>query len=113
MPGIATVAILNFLAFWSEYLFALILAGPASAVGTIQVVLPTLVSQTNTEYGVLAAGTLLTLIPVYGVYGAFQRRMEEALLSGAFKARSAHVARTTASTAAAVAGPISKTLPRR
>ena len=85
MPGIATIAILNFLGFWNEYLFALILAGPAPDVRTIQVALPTLVSQTNTEYGVLAAGTFLTLIPVYLVYVVLQRRMEEALLSGAVK----------------------------
>lgn len=85
MPGIATVAILNFLNFWNEYLFALILAGPDPAVRTTQVALPTLISQNNTEYGVLAAGTLLTLIPVFVVYIVLQRRMEEALLSGAVK----------------------------
>jgi multiple sugar transport system permease protein len=85
VPGIATVAILNFLNFWNEYLFALVLAGPDPAVRTTQVALPTLVSQNNTEYGVLAAGTLLTLIPVFVVYVVLQRRMEEALLSGAVK----------------------------
>lgn len=84
-PGIATVAILNFLSFWNEYLFALVLAGPDPTVRTTQVALPTLISQNNTEYGVLAAGTLLTLVPVYIVYLVLQRRMEETLLSGAVK----------------------------
>lgn len=85
IPGITTVVILNFLAFWNEYLFALILLGSGPEVRTAQVALPTLVSQTNTEYGILAAGTLITLIPVYIVYLVLQRRMEEALLSGAVK----------------------------
>jgi multiple sugar transport system permease protein len=84
-PGIATVAILNFLSFWNEYLFALVLAGPDPAVRTTQVALPTLISQNDTQYGVLAAGTLLTLVPVFAVYLVLQRRMEQALLSGAVK----------------------------
>lgn len=84
-PGIATVAILNFLTFWNEYLFALILGGADPEVRTLQVALPTLVSQTNTEYGVLLAGALITMIPVYIVYIVLNRRMEDALLSGAVK----------------------------
>ncbi|MEJ3652978.1 carbohydrate ABC transporter permease [Actinomycetes bacterium KLBMP 9759] len=85
MPGIATVVILNFLNFWNEYLFALVLAGPDPVVRTTQVALPSLISQNNTEYGVLAAGTLLTLVPVFIVYLVLQRRMERAMLSGAVK----------------------------
>jgi multiple sugar transport system permease protein len=85
VPGIATVAILNFLTFWNEYLFSLILAGPDPDVRTVQVALPTLVSQTNTQYGVLIAGALITMIPVYIVYIILNRRLEDALLQGAVK----------------------------
>lgn len=85
VPGIATVAILNFLSFWNEYLFALILGGPDTGVRTVQVALPTLVSQTNTQYGVLLAGALITMIPVYIVYIILNRRLEDALLQGAVK----------------------------
>lgn len=84
-PGIVTVLILNFLTFWNEYLFALILAGPSPAARTAQVALPSLVSQTSTEYGVVLAGALITMIPVYAMYIVFQRRMEDALLQGATK----------------------------
>ncbi|MDR2931231.1 MAG: carbohydrate ABC transporter permease [Propionibacteriaceae bacterium] len=84
-PGIATVTILNFLSFWNEYLFALILGGPDPDIRTVQVALPTLVSQTNTQYGVLLAGALITMIPVYIVYIILNRRLEEALLQGAVK----------------------------
>ncbi|MDR2974500.1 MAG: carbohydrate ABC transporter permease [Propionibacteriaceae bacterium] len=84
-PGIATVAILNFLSFWNEYLFALILAGPDPDIRTVQVALPSLVSQTNTQYGVLLAGALITMIPVSIVYIILNRRLEDALLQGAVK----------------------------
>lgn len=85
VPGIATVAILNFLAFWNEFLFALILAGPDPDTRTVQVALPNLVSQTDTQYGVLLAGALITMIPVYVVYIILNRRLEDALLQGAVK----------------------------
>lgn len=85
VPGIATVAILNFLTFWNEYLFSLILAGPDPDVRTLQVALPSLVSQTNAQYGELIAGALITMIPVYIVYIILNRRLEDALLQGALK----------------------------
>ncbi|WP_199549731.1 carbohydrate ABC transporter permease [Streptomyces sp. N35] len=84
-PGVATVLLLNFLTFWNEYLYSLILIGPDPAQRTIQVALPTLKSITGTDYGVLTAGTVLTLVPVWIVYTALQRRMQQALVSGAVK----------------------------
>ncbi|MCX5535784.1 carbohydrate ABC transporter permease [Streptomyces sp. NBC_00006] len=85
MPGIATILLLNFLNFWNEYLYSLVIIGPDTSQRTIQVALPTLQSNQATEYGVLMAGTALTLVPVYIVYVLLQRRMEEALISGAIK----------------------------
>ncbi|MEO3756182.1 carbohydrate ABC transporter permease [Streptomyces sp. B6B3] len=85
MPGIATVLLLNFLNFWNEYLYSLVIIGPDTAQRTIQVALPTLQANQATEYGVLMAGTAVTLVPVYIVYVVLQRRMEQALISGAVK----------------------------
>ncbi len=86
VPGIVTVAILNFLSFWNEYLYSLILIGPDPSIRTVQVALPNLISQTNTQYGILLAGALITMIPVYVVYIVLQRRVEDAMLQGAVKA---------------------------
>ncbi len=80
LPGISTVAILNFLSFWNEYLFARIILGDDSR--TIQVALPALRSFQATDYGLVTAGTLVALIPVYLLYIVLQRRMQEALISG-------------------------------
>ncbi|MFE2377148.1 carbohydrate ABC transporter permease [Streptomyces sp. NPDC059398] len=85
MPGIATVLLLNFLTFWNEYLYSLIIIGPDPDLRTIQVALPTLKSQIGTDYGILTAGTVLTLVPVWIMYTLLQRRMQQALVSGAVK----------------------------
>lgn len=85
IPGVATVVLLNYLAFWNAYLYPLILIGPDVAQRTIQVALPTLKVEAGTDYGVLMAGTLFTLLPVYLVYTLLQRQMQKALLSGAVK----------------------------
>lgn len=37
------------------------------------------------DYGLLAAGIVMTLLPVYLVYAFMQRRMREALVTGAVK----------------------------
>lgn len=85
LPGIAAVALLNFLSFWNEYLYSLIIIGPDPNQRTTQLALPTLISTSGTQYGVLTAGTVLTLVPVYVVYTVLQKRMQAALISGAVK----------------------------
>ncbi|MFF1419009.1 carbohydrate ABC transporter permease [Streptomyces sp. NPDC058280] len=84
-PGVVTVAILNFLGFWNEYLFSLVILGPDPDLRTVQVALPSLISATMVQYGILASACLITLAPVYAVYVALQRRMENALVEGAVK----------------------------
>lgn len=84
-PGVITVAILNFLGFWNEYLFSLVILGPDPELRTVQVALPSLTSATMIQYGTLAAACLISLAPVYAVYIALQRRMENALVDGAVK----------------------------
>ncbi|MDR1237191.1 MAG: carbohydrate ABC transporter permease [Propionibacteriaceae bacterium] len=83
-PGIVSVTILQLLTFWNEYLFSLTITGTDPKLRTVQVALPTLVNDT-TNYGVLAAGTVLTLLPVYIVYSFMSKRMQEALVAGAVK----------------------------
>jgi len=82
-PGMAVVVILNFLAFWNEYIFALIITDQNSR--TIQVALSFLRGPQVLDYALLAAGTVITLIPVYVVYGILQRRMQEAFVAGSVK----------------------------
>jgi multiple sugar transport system permease protein len=83
MPGVVSVLILNFVAFWNEYLFALILTNDSSR--TIQVAVPTLEDPRGTNYALLGAGIVVSLIPVYMLYTAMQGRMQRALVAGALK----------------------------
>ncbi|SDU75439.1 carbohydrate ABC transporter permease [Jiangella alkaliphila] len=85
MPAIATVMLLTFINIWNEYLIALVVAGPSTDVRTAQVALPTLVTNVSAEYGLLTAGTVNTLLPIYAVYLLLRRRMENALVAGAMK----------------------------
>lgn len=84
-PGLVTVAILNFLTFWNEYLFSLAILGTAASTRTIQVAVPQLVGTQVTDFGMLAAACVISLIPVFGVYILMQRQMENALVAGSLK----------------------------
>ncbi|GGO48496.1 transporter [Streptomyces daqingensis] len=85
VPGVVTVGILSFLQYWNEYLYSLVLIGPDEAQRTIQVAVPLLRSSLETDFGVLAAGTVVTLLPVYVAYAFLQRRMEGAMIGSAVK----------------------------
>lgn len=82
-PGISTVGILNFLGIWNEYLFASVLTTEATR--TVQVALPFLKDPRGVNFALLAAGVVITLLPVYIVYALLQRRMQEALVAGSVK----------------------------
>jgi multiple sugar transport system permease protein len=85
VPTVTVVGILNFLSFWNEYFFSLVIIGPDKALRTAQVAVPALSSQNASHFGVLAAGVIITLIPVYLVYTVFADKMEGAMLAGALK----------------------------
>jgi multiple sugar transport system permease protein len=82
-PGVSTVAILNFLGVWNEYLFASVLTTETSR--TVQVALPFLRDPHGVNFGLVAAGTIITLLPVYVVYAILQHRLHEALVAGSVK----------------------------
>jgi len=85
-PGIATVTILNFISFWNEYIYALIIVGLNVDRRTIQVALPTLQGSLGvTDYALVTAGTLISVLPVFIVYIVLNRRLENALVQGALK----------------------------
>ena len=84
-PGLVTVALLNFLTFWNEYLFSLSILGADVRTRTVQVAVPTLIGGQSTSAGILAAAAIMSIVPVFAVYMLLQRRMEEALAAGALK----------------------------
>lgn len=77
-PAIATLVISDFLATWNEYLLALVIINDNSK-KTVPVGLMTFVGEHGTDYGLLCAGVLISIIPVVMVYLIFQRYFVEGL----------------------------------
>lgn len=84
MPGIITVAIFNFINFWNEYIFALVLLGGGTQI-TAQVALPQLQGERLVEYGVVAAGAVIVMAPVLLLYVLAIKQTRRALTAGAVK----------------------------
>ena len=82
-PAVITVLVLNFLQFWNEFLFALILLGGKNR--TIQVALTMLKSEKFVDYGLLASGIVISVIPVYIMFIFFQEQIVSGLTAGALK----------------------------
>jgi raffinose/stachyose/melibiose transport system permease protein len=82
-PAIATLFIVDFLATWNEYLLASVIIND-NALKTVPVGLMTFVGEHGTDYGLLCAGVLISVIPVLAVYLIFQRYFVEGM-SGAVK----------------------------
>lgn len=84
IPGIITVVVLNFINIWNEYLFALILMDSDNR--TVQLALALLrANQRSIDYGLIAAGVVVSMIPVYIIFIFFQDRIMSGMLAGAVK----------------------------
>jgi multiple sugar transport system permease protein len=84
VPGIITVLVLNFIGIWNEYMFALILMDSNNR--TIQLALALLrANQRAVDFGMIAAGVLISSIPVFIIFIFFQDRIMSGMLAGAIK----------------------------
>ena len=82
-PALLTVILLNFIDIWNEYLFALVLLNSKNR--TVQVAVATLKSDRVINYGLIAAGVLISLLPVFLVFIFSQERIMSGLYTGAVK----------------------------
>ncbi len=75
-PGLAAFAIVSVSYHWNEFLWPLIaLASPANQVLTVGLASFATGAESATEWGVVAAGTLLVAAPLIAVFVVFQRRI--------------------------------------
>jgi glycerol transport system permease protein len=82
-PGLAVTLILTWIFAWNEYLFAATLTSIHAR--TITTMLAEFVTVTGTNWGRLAATSMLTLLPALIVLGIVQRRIVAGLTFGAVK----------------------------
>lgn len=85
MPGVASVTILSFMTSWNEYLYGVIFVQKPSNF-TIPLVLATMNSEQElAEYGLIAAGGIVSLLPVLLFVIFAQKYLISGLSSGAVK----------------------------
>lgn len=75
-PGLAAFAIVSVSYHWNDFLWPLVaLSSPAHQVLTVGLASFTTGAESGTEWGVVAAGTLLVAAPLIAVFIVFQRRI--------------------------------------
>lgn len=83
-PAVLTLITLNFLWLWNELLFSLLILQSESK-RTLMVGLALLQGEHTSSVPLLAAGMLISLVPVLLVFAFFQRNLAEGLTAGALK----------------------------
>lgn len=83
-PGIATVATLAFLNCWNDLLLGLVLIS-SNEKKTLSMAISALKGSFNTQYGLLCAGFVISIIPVVIMYLLFQKQVIAGMTAGAVK----------------------------
>lgn len=83
-PTLATLAVTTFMESWNDYLWPLLMLNDRSKM-TLPIALSTLNGQYNTEYNVLMAGSLISMIPIIIIYLCAQKQFKNGLMAGGIK----------------------------
>ncbi len=83
-PAIATLAITTFMEAWNDYLWPLVMLSDKKKM-TLTLALNSLNGQYGTEYNVLMAGSLISMIPIILVYIVAQTQMKQGITVGGVK----------------------------
>ncbi len=84
IPTLATLAVTTFMESWNDYLWPLLMLTNRNKM-TLPIALSTLNGQYNTEYNVLMAGSLISMIPIIIIYIAAQKQFKAGLMAGGIK----------------------------
>lgn len=85
-PGLITIAIINVLNIWNEYIVGTILINdPEQYTLPVEIGVMQAEMQYRTEWGPLFAALLITIIPVLLMYIFFQRQIASGITAGAVK----------------------------
>ena len=84
-PGLAAVAVIEFLRLWNEYLLALVLFNTESLM-PVQRGLTKFVSSDTPEQHILLAATAMAVLPVLILYTVAQKSIIQGIMEGAVKA---------------------------
>lgn len=80
-PAVATHGILAFMATWNAFLWPLFVARDESSM-TLPVALSALNGRYSTDFALVMAGVVITVVPVITVFATLQRHISGGLLLG-------------------------------
>jgi raffinose/stachyose/melibiose transport system permease protein len=83
-PALAVVAVFTFVGIWNEFLFALTFIHEPS-LKTLPIGLMDFVGEFTTQWPLMAAGMVIATVPMIVFYVVLQRRLAEAMTTGARK----------------------------
>jgi multiple sugar transport system permease protein/arabinogalactan oligomer/maltooligosaccharide transport system permease protein len=84
VPGLAVAAFFAFTVSWGDYLFVSIISN-SDRTATMPLYLYRISNSLQLHWGLIAAGTVLTILPVVVLFAFVQRWLVEGLLAGAVK----------------------------
>ncbi|WP_242622634.1 carbohydrate ABC transporter permease [Lachnoclostridium sp. Marseille-P6806] len=84
LPALATLSITTFMEAWNDYLWPLVMLSDKNKM-TLTLALNTLNGQYDTEYNVLMAGSLMSMLPIIMIYIAAQTQMKRGITVGGVK----------------------------
>lgn len=84
VPSLATLSITTFMESWNDYLWPLLMLSDKNKM-TLPIALSTLNGQYATEYNVLMAGSLVSMIPIIIIYIVAQRNFKNGMMAGGIK----------------------------
>ncbi|MBQ9305561.1 carbohydrate ABC transporter permease [Butyrivibrio sp.] len=84
VPTVATLAITTFMEAWNDYLWPLVMLSDKNKM-TLTLALNTLNGQYDTEYNVLMAGSLISMVPIIIIYIIAQTQMKQGITVGGVK----------------------------
>ena len=83
IPSLATLSITTFMESWNDYLWPLLMLSDKNKM-TLPIALSTLNGQYATEYNVLMAGSLISMIPII-IYVIAQKQFKYGMMAGGIK----------------------------
>lgn len=83
-PGVFVTALLCFMTSWDEYMYASIFINTPLK-KTLQVGMKDFVGQYATDWGLLMAAVVISLIPVFIFFALVQKNLVQGLSAGAVK----------------------------
>lgn len=84
IPSLATLSITTFMESWNDYLWPLLMLGDKDKM-TLPIALSTLNGQYGTEYNVLMAGSLISMVPIIVIYIIAQKQFKSGMMAGGIK----------------------------